>query len=89
MQHNILNGSWQRIVSEVDHKKILSGHRIQRGDYKGPGRYMYFYWQQRCPRDCCYDDCAELIPASEVINLVKEQITSLAEVLKEARKKVN
>jgi len=82
---SITNGQWKDVATAAEHKAILHGHRVQRGDFTGPGKYLYVRWSQPCPRGCCYDDCGELIPAAEVATEASYEMRELAEILKTAR----
>ena len=80
--------AWVKINSRETFDKLqrLQSSRCKRGDYSGPGLYATFCYQERCPRNCCYDSVIEMLDAKTVISLVKEKMIELAEILKKARK---
>lgn len=99
MKRDITEGEWIVIRSEYEHGKILSYGkldakntdnfaRVQIGKFTGPGYYLILSYQERCPRNCCYDSVREIIDSKGVALEVKEKITELAGILKNARKAV-
>ncbi len=92
---DLKKGRWFRVTSEEQHKRLKSHGTldeksswtadIQKGKYVGPGLYMVLNYSQRCPRNCCYDSVYEVVPSSEVAEMVKAEMIELAEILKRAR----
>jgi hypothetical protein len=98
MSHNILEGEWFQIENEDEFRKILAygknSHkfteltrqaRVQRGVWCGAGKYMLCQYQERCPRNCCYDNVNELIPFSKVASIAVDKMQEYEEILAEAR----
>jgi hypothetical protein len=94
MGRDLTRGTWFDIASEQEWKQVVAygkktgdfaASRVRLGDYEGPGKYMLFRYTQRCPRNCCDDTVYELLSASAVQRVVREEIQELAGVLKEAR----
>ena len=81
---SIQSGKWVTIISESHFEALLQG-RVNKGEYNGNGNYLLLKYQQRCPKNCCYDDVVELISAKDVIYQVKEEIVDLAQILRTAR----
>lgn len=96
MEKSLENGRWFRVESEEEFDKILTHGTqnpdssweadIKKGYYVGPGLYMLFKYSQRCSRNCCYDSVYELVPANEIVDMVKDEMIKLSEILKKARK---
>jgi len=78
MERNILEGVWVEIIDEEDFKSYFRDIRVQRGKYLGPGKYLKLYYEQPCPRGCCYDTVIELLSSEEA---KKEVLESLEEHL--------
>lgn len=95
MSKNLRFGKWFEVKTLKEHENLkkcgslqYNEHgfaRVQRGDYVGPGRYMLLQYDQRCPRNCCYDNVHEVIPAKHVASIIASEIRELAEILKQAR----
>lgn len=95
MKQNLNNGCWFKITNESEHKMLKKfgnldnryniGARVQIGTFVGPGKYLVLQYQQRCPRNCCYDSVVEVLTSQEVIDQVKSEIIDLANLLREAR----
>lgn len=97
MNRSIKSGHWFNVTSPEEHTN-LKGYgsltpkeygfaRVQIGNYSGPGRYMLLQYNQRCPRNCCYDDVNELLTPEEVASEAKKEIIKFTEILKEAGQK--
>lgn len=95
---NILNGRWVKIENEREFNNVLcygktnpteaeklGWARVQRGKYDGPEKYYVLQYQQRCPRNCCWDDVVEILTREDVVQEIKESMSDLAIVLKQAR----
>lgn len=98
MSRDIKTGRWFQLETKAQHDKVLafgrldpsgtSGQaRVQRGNWSGPGWYMLLAYSQRCPRNCCYDDVHEILPASNVATEAAKEMQDLAGQLKDARTK--
>lgn len=86
MSRELTSGTWSTVKNKAEHDKLTKGARVCRGEYVGPGKYLVLDYQERCPRNCCYDYVLEAIPATEVVDRIKEKILELADILKEAKK---
>jgi hypothetical protein len=96
-RRDIKDGKWFNVASKEQHTNLKTcgrleynsfwTSRVQIGEYLGPGRYMVLSYQQRCPRNCCDDSVHEVIPAANVVDMVKDEMRELADLLREARKK--
>lgn len=84
MRYNIFEGKWIHIKNELDFSSKQTG-RCNKGEYSKPGKYMIFEYKQKCPRGCCYDDVTELVHSDDIIYEIKEKMTDLANLLKEAK----
>lgn len=95
---NLTEGNWYTFATEKEFDNFLrygkiaprdttDGHfaRVQKGKYTGPGKYMVFTYTQRCPRNCCDDFVRELVPANDIAELVREEMRSLAQILKDSK----
>jgi len=99
MRRDILDGCWYDVKTFGQHEAIkeygnrwdYTGYktmsRVQIGNWQGEGRYLLLTYQQRCPRNCCYDNVHELISTKEVREEIKDQMKQLASVLKEIKEK--
>lgn len=97
MARDIRRGKWFDIINEEQFKNLKQcgrleynsfwTARVQIGTYNGPGRYMVLSYQQRCPRNCCYDSVHEVMSVADVVDIIKEEMKELAELLKLARTK--
>lgn len=95
MRQALTDGRWFDVANEKEHANLAacgkltydSGNfaRVQMGKYAGPGRYLLLSYQQRCPRNCCYDSVHEVLSAQEVVEETKEQMRELADLLKRAK----
>lgn len=93
-EQNLNSGCWFKISTEKEHNLLTEygnldsrygSARVRKGKFIGPGKYLVLQYQQRCPRNCCYDDVVEVLTAKEVIDEVKSEIIDLANLLREAR----
>lgn len=84
MKYNIFEGRWIQINSLKEFDSYQNG-RCNKGEYSKPGKYMIFEYNQRCPRGCCYDDVVELVHSDDIVYEIKEKMTDLANLLKEAK----
>lgn len=92
---DIKNGKWFDVQNAEQHQNLkrcgsleyreFFVSRVQMGTYTGPGRYLVLSYQQRCPRNCCYDSVHEVIAACDVIQTAQEEIRELVDVIKTAR----
>lgn len=95
MRQALTDGRWFDIKNEQEFNNVKRcgnliynpdwQSRVQMGTYAGPGRYLLLSYQERCPRNCCYDSVYELLSAQQVVIESKEQMRELAETLKKAR----
>lgn len=94
MKRSLKDGRWLNVTSPEEHES-LKGYgvlkpkeygfaRVQIGNYNGPGKYMLLQYQQRCPRNCCYDDVNEVLTPEQVVSEAKKEIRELTELLREA-----
>lgn len=85
-RRDILDGTWKKFQYKKEHDAEMGG-RVNQSEWKGPGSYYKLTYQQRCPRNCCYDDVCEMLTADEVKNEVIEKMKDCAILLREARMK--
>jgi hypothetical protein len=87
----ITNGHWvhfasleeARVASEKPHH-----YRVRKIHWEGPGWYYITKYEQRCPRNCCYDDVIKMVSAKARSDEVADEIRELAGQLREARERV-
>lgn len=93
-QRDITGGRWVFARDAQEHENFKRygqatvgdwSARVQKGTYAGPGNYLLLGYSQRCPRNCCYDDVYEMVPAAEVLEELKGEMSRLARLFKEAR----
>lgn len=100
MAHSKLqSGRWHKVTTSEEHTQLLQwgqikpprsaveriSARVQKGKYCGPGKYLELTYYQRCPRNCCDDFVREVLPASTVIDEIKNEMRTLADFLKSAK----
>lgn len=74
------------ISSKEELVENAKGHNVHKIDWKGPGWYYIFKYNQKCPRGCCYDDVFEAISAKSYSEMISHEIRELSYKLKESRK---
>lgn len=99
MGRDLTNGKWFDVLTQKQHQNLKRcgrleyddryTSRVQKGTYTGPGRYMVLSYEQRCPRGCCYDSVHEVVSASTIVEEVRQEITNLASILREARSRTD
>jgi ribulose 1,5-bisphosphate carboxylase large subunit-like protein len=65
------------------------GARVRETKWHGPGWYLFSTWQQRCPRNCCYDDCIGTTLAADLIEERQHEIIEKARALRDLKKLLN
>lgn len=95
MKRSLQNGKWFELKSEEEHKQLKAYGSITPKDYgfanvqigvfNGPGRYMLLHYNQRCPRDCCYEDVNEVLTVADVAKEAKQEMLNYAKIAHEAQ----
>lgn len=81
------NGNWKYFATEADAKSAAQGlgARVRRYDWDGPGWYYVTVYQQRCPRNCCYDSVFHAESGRQRADSIRERMVDFASELKDAR----
>lgn len=95
MRQALTDGTWHEVKNEQEFNNVKRcgrltynpdwQARVQIGTYAGPGKYLLLSYQERCPRNCCYDSVYEVLSAQQVVTEAKEQMREFAELLKRAK----
>lgn len=83
MNRDLLKGSWRFFKDEQEFSK--ERRRATRGEFKGAGWYLCVEYLERCPRNCCYDECLDKLHSEDVVEEVRKTMREWASLLKTAR----
>ncbi len=81
------NGRWHQFATEAQARLVADGYRVRHLTWAGAGWYYVTTYEQRCPRNCCYDSVIRFDTAAERAAEVAEGMRELAEELRAARAK--
>jgi hypothetical protein len=64
-------------------KAMYTSERVHRVDWTTPGWYGFSFWRQRCPMNCCDDDCVGLkfITDSDTETYMEAQMKEIREIM--------
>lgn len=72
MNRDILEGRWIELKTEAEFNECFDRALVRKGEFNGPGTYKILAYDQRCPRNCCYDDVIEVVSAKQVVDELEE-----------------